>query len=135
MNGIVASRFGLLAVSVGTSQTSPLLFSPNSRLVGPTRATEMLMLGEKISAERAEQWGLIYKAVDAAARAVETHALAERLAHGPTLAYGMIRQGIRFGLQHSLMETVQLERRNQLTASRSDDFRAGVEAFQRQREQ
>jgi 2-(1,2-epoxy-1,2-dihydrophenyl)acetyl-CoA isomerase len=103
------------------------------RLIGPARATEMLMLGEKVPAERAAQWGLIYRAVDGAELGAATRKLAERLAAGPTLAYGMIRQGIRYGLEHSLMDTVQLERRHQLVASRSRDFREGVEAFRGKR--
>jgi 2-(1,2-epoxy-1,2-dihydrophenyl)acetyl-CoA isomerase len=103
------------------------------RLIGPARATQMLMLGEKLAAERAEEWGLIYRAVDGADLAAETRALAQRLASGPTLAYGMIRQGIRYGLEHSLMDTVALERRNQLQASRSLDFKEGVEAFRTKR--
>lgn len=103
------------------------------RLIGPARATEMLMLGEKVPAERAEQWGLIYKAVDGADLGAQTHALAARLATGPTRAYGMIRQGIRYGLEHSLMDTVALERRNQLLASRSRDFAEGAAAFREKR--
>lgn len=103
------------------------------RLIGPARATEMLMLGEKLPAERAEHWGLIHKAVEAPELPEQTRALAQRLANGPTLAYGMIRQGIRYGLEHSLMDTVQVERSNQLVASRSEDFRLGVEAFREKR--
>jgi 2-(1,2-epoxy-1,2-dihydrophenyl)acetyl-CoA isomerase len=103
------------------------------RLIGPARATQMLMLGEKLPAERAEEWGLIYRAVDGTDLAAQTRSLAQRLAAGPTLAYGLIRHGIRYGLEHSLMDTVALERRNQLLASRSGDFREGVEAFRNKR--
>jgi 2-(1,2-epoxy-1,2-dihydrophenyl)acetyl-CoA isomerase len=103
------------------------------RLIGPARATEMLVLGEKVPAERAEQWGLIYQVVEGADLAAQTRAFAQRLASGPTLAYGMIRQGILYGLEHSLMDTVALERRNQLLASRSRDFKEGVEAFRAKR--
>jgi 2-(1,2-epoxy-1,2-dihydrophenyl)acetyl-CoA isomerase len=103
------------------------------RLIGPARATQMLMLGEKLPAERAEEWGLIYRAVDGTDLAAQTRSLAQRLATGPTLAYGLIRHGIRYGLEHSLTDTVALERRNQLLASRSGDFREGVEAFRNKR--
>lgn len=103
------------------------------RLIGPARATEMLMLGEKLPAGRAEQWGLIHRAVEGGELAAQTHALAQRLAVGPTLAYGMIRQGIRFALEHSLADTVALERRNQLLASRSRDFAEGAAAFRAKR--
>jgi 2-(1,2-epoxy-1,2-dihydrophenyl)acetyl-CoA isomerase len=103
------------------------------RLVGPARAIEMMILGERIPAEQAEHWGLIHKAVDDAELKGVTHALADRLATGPTRAYGMIRQGIRHGLEHSLMDTVQLEWCNQLAASRSRAFTEGVEAFRAKR--
>lgn len=103
------------------------------RLIGVARTTELLMLGEKLPATKAEEWGLLYKVVAADSLDDEVERLATRLAQGPTLAYGLIRQGIRFGLEHSLMETVQVERRGQLQTARSRDFQEGVEAFQSRR--
>ena len=58
------------------------------RLIGKARATEMMMLGEKIPAEKAESWGLIYKAVENDALMDEAKTLAKRLADGPTVALG-----------------------------------------------
>jgi 2-(1,2-epoxy-1,2-dihydrophenyl)acetyl-CoA isomerase len=103
------------------------------RLIGRARAQAMMMLGERISAEQAERWGMIYKVVDDAALATESRALATKLAAGPTLAYTMIRQGIRSALEESLTETLRLERFNQLRAGRSADFAEGVAAFQAKR--
>jgi 2-(1,2-epoxy-1,2-dihydrophenyl)acetyl-CoA isomerase len=103
------------------------------RLVGRARAQAMMMLGERIPAEQAEQWGLIYKAVDDDALAAESRALASRLAAGPTVAYGMIRQAIRTAMESPLTETLALERRNQARAGRTEDFREGVAAFQAKR--
>ncbi len=104
------------------------------RLIGIARATQMMMLGERVAADRAEQWGLIYKALDAAELAAVTRSMAEKLANGPTRAYAMIRHGIRYGLQHSLTDTIHLERQHQLIAGRTEDFREGVEAFRAKRQ-
>ena len=64
------------------------------RMVGKARATEMMMLGEKIGAEQAADWGMIYKCVEDDALATEAQALATRLANGPTAAYATMRKNI-----------------------------------------
>lgn len=84
-------------------------------------------------AGRAEQWGLIYKAVPPEDLARASDELTERLAKGPTQAYGLIRQGLRRSMEGSLTETLRLERRNRRLASRTDDFAEGVAAFQSKR--
>jgi 2-(1,2-epoxy-1,2-dihydrophenyl)acetyl-CoA isomerase len=103
------------------------------RLVGLARAKEMMMLGERISAEKAEQWGLIYKMVEDQALAAETQKLAERFANGPTRSYAMVRHAIHYGLERSLTETIRLERFNQRTAGNSPDAREGMDAFRNKR--
>jgi 2-(1,2-epoxy-1,2-dihydrophenyl)acetyl-CoA isomerase len=103
------------------------------RLIGKARAQAMMMLGERISAQQAEQWGMIYKAIDDAALADESAALTARLAAGPTRAYALIRSGIRESMQCSLTESLAIERRNQLQAGRTADFREGVAAFRDKR--
>lgn len=103
------------------------------RLVGRARAQAMMMLGERIPAEQAEQWGLIYKVVDDEAFGRETQALATRLANGPTRAYALLRQALRTSLECSLTETLRIERFNQLQAGRTADFSEGVAAFQARR--
>ncbi|HEX2493071.1 MAG TPA: enoyl-CoA hydratase-related protein [Steroidobacter sp.] len=96
------------------------------RLVGRARAQAMMMLGERIGVEQAEQWGMVYKTVEDAALANEADALALKLANGPTRAYAMIRQAIRASLECSLTEALHIERWNQLQAGRTEDFKEGV---------
>jgi 2-(1,2-epoxy-1,2-dihydrophenyl)acetyl-CoA isomerase len=103
------------------------------RLIGKARAQAMMMLGERISAEKAEQWGMIYRVVEDAALADEARALVAQMAAGPTRAYGMIRDAVRFSLDATLAESLALERRNQGVAGRTEDFREGVAAFQAKR--
>ncbi len=103
------------------------------RLVGKARAQAMMMLGEKIPAETALDWGMIYKVVDDAELQAEARALAARLAKGPTRSYALIRQGIRDCLDKPLTEALMVERRNQMTAGRTSDFGEGVTAFLQKR--
>ena len=99
------------------------------RLAGRARAQAMMMLGERIGAEQALDWGMIYKVVDDDALMAEANAMAARLAKGPTRAYALIRQGIRDCLDKPLTEALMVERRNQLAAGRTADFVEGVSAF------
>jgi 2-(1,2-epoxy-1,2-dihydrophenyl)acetyl-CoA isomerase len=103
------------------------------RLVGRARAQAMMMLGERISAEKAEEWGMIYRVVDDEALARETHQIASKLAKGPTQAYAMLRHALRTSLESSLTETLRLERVNQERAGRTQDFLEGVAAFRGKR--
>jgi 2-(1,2-epoxy-1,2-dihydrophenyl)acetyl-CoA isomerase len=103
------------------------------RLIGRARAQAMMMLGERVSAEQAEQWGMIYKTVDDSALSSVSRGLATKLAAGPTRAYALIRHGIRAALERSLTETLRLERHHQLHAGRTEDFAEGVAAFKEKR--
>jgi 2-(1,2-epoxy-1,2-dihydrophenyl)acetyl-CoA isomerase len=103
------------------------------RLAGRARAQAMMMLGERIPAEQAEQWGLIYRVVDDAALPAEMHGLASRLATGPTQAYRLIRQGLRAALESSLTETLRRERLNQMQAVCTEDALEGAAAFRSKR--
>ncbi|QCP50368.1 2-(1,2-epoxy-1,2-dihydrophenyl)acetyl-CoA isomerase [Trinickia violacea] len=115
-----------LVPDVGSSWLLP-------RLIGRARAQAMMMLGERIAAERAEAWGMLYKVVDDDALAAESLELARKLAGGPTHAYALIRHGIRFALDHSLTEALALERRHQRLAGQTRDFAEGVAAFREKR--
>jgi 2-(1,2-epoxy-1,2-dihydrophenyl)acetyl-CoA isomerase len=99
------------------------------RLVGKARATEMMMLGERIPADKAEAWGLIHKAVDDAELMREAMALAERLAAGPTRALGLMRQGIARALEQSYAEALAMEATHQMIAADTADAREGGMAF------
>jgi len=103
------------------------------RLVGKARATAMMMLGERIKAEQAESWGLIWKAVDDEALMTEARAVAQKLAKGPTLAHALIRQGVRASLESSLADSLRMERDHQRIAGRTADFAEGVKAFMEKR--
>ncbi len=103
------------------------------RLAGRARAQAMMMLGERIPAEKAEDWGLIYKCVDDADLMPAATAIAQKLAKGPTQAYALIRQGIRACMDSTLTEGLMVERRNQLLAGRTGDFAEGVAAFLQKR--
>lgn len=103
------------------------------RLMGRARAQAMMMLGERIPAEKAEAWGMLYKVVNDDALRTEALAMARRLAAGPTLAYSLVRRGVRYSLDHSLTEALQMERQHQRLAGASDDFVEGVAAFREKR--
>ncbi len=99
------------------------------RQVGKARATEMMMLGERIAAEKAEQWGLIHRAVDDADLLPQATALAERLANGPTRALGLMRQGLGRAMAQSYEEAMATEAAHQALAGDSADAREGGTAF------
>ncbi len=99
------------------------------RLIGRARAAQLMMLGERLPAEQAVEWGLIYKAVDDAVLADEALALARRLANGPTKALGLMRRGLAHAMESDFPQALQRERENQREAGRSADFREGVQAF------
>ena len=103
------------------------------RLAGRARAQAMMMLGERIPAETAEAWGMIWKCVDDDQLIPTARDIAARLANGPTRAYALIRQGIRDCLDSTLTEALATERRNQLAAGRTADFVEGVTAFLQKR--
>ena len=99
------------------------------RLAGRARATAMMMLGERVPAEQALEWGMIYQVVDDADLMATARAFAARLAAGPTVAYGLMRQAITDGLASTLTETLARERRDQFVAGRTADHAEGVAAF------
>ena len=99
------------------------------RLAGRARAMEMMMLGERIPAEKAADWGLISRVVEDAELESEAAALAARLAQGPTIAYGLLRRLARDAEQLPLSDALRAERIAQREAGRTDDFKAAVMAF------
>ena len=100
-----------------------------ARLVGKARATEMMLLGDKISAATAAEWGMIYKAVDDAALIDEAMALATRLAAGPTVALGVMRRNLAAALDGTYAEALAREASGQHLAGDSADAREGGRAF------
>jgi 2-(1,2-epoxy-1,2-dihydrophenyl)acetyl-CoA isomerase len=101
--------------------------------LGNARATGMMMLGEKVSAEQAENWGLIWKCVPDDDLMSETDKLAHKLAAGPTKSYGLIKQLIRAADQNSLPSQMQLESELQEQVRDSEDVAEARNAFAEKR--
>ena len=99
------------------------------RLIGKARAMRMMMLAEKISADQALEWGMIHDAVPDDSLMDEALSLAGRLASGPTLAYGLIRQEVHEALESDFETALEAEARNQRTAGKSKDCAEAVAAF------
>ena len=115
-------------------------FSPDSgatwllpRLVGVARAKQMLLLGDKVSAADAADWGLIYQAVLPADLDRATDELLTRLADGPTVALGLAKQAIHYGQHASLSESMTQELFGVELSCRTNDFKEGLAAFREQR--
>jgi len=104
-----------------------------ARLVGKARATEMMLLGEKISGEKAADWGLIYKCVEDEALMDEAKALAARLAGGPTVALGIMRQNLANALEQDYATALRGEAEGQRVAGDSGDAREGAISFLQKR--
>lgn len=104
-----------------------------TRLVGRARATEMMLLGEKIGADRAADWGLIHKAVADEQLLPEATALADRLAAGPTVALGIMRRNIAAGLDGGYLDALNREAAGQRRAGGTGDAMEGAAAFLQKR--
>lgn len=99
------------------------------RLIGKARATEMMMLGEKVPAAKALDWGMIYKVVADDALDAEAFALAERLAAGPTVSYGLLKRGLAHALESDYAGAMLREAENQRAARRTSDSKEGGLSF------
>jgi 2-(1,2-epoxy-1,2-dihydrophenyl)acetyl-CoA isomerase len=119
------SKIGLVPDSGGT------YFLP--RLVGTARAMGLALLGEKLSAEDAERWGLIWKVVDDENLLPGATTLARALAAGPTKGYGLLKKALYASPGNSLDAQLDLERDLQRKAGFSEDYREGVSAFMQKR--
>jgi 2-(1,2-epoxy-1,2-dihydrophenyl)acetyl-CoA isomerase len=100
-----------------------------ARAVGRSRAMEMMLLGEKIHAEKAFQWGLINRIVPDADLANAAAMLASELAAGPTTTLSLIRSIAWSALDNDWQAQLTEERIAQRTAGRTKDFTEGVSAF------
>ena len=100
-----------------------------ARILGEARAKALALTAEPLSAERAAEWGLIWKVFEDDALAVEALALATSLAAGPTLSLGMTKALIQAATTDSLDNHLDLERDCQQIAGRSEDYKEGVLAF------
>ena len=103
------------------------------RMVGKARATQMMMLGEKIGGEQAADWGLIYKCVEDDVLMAEARALATRLANGPTVSYAIMRKNILTAMENSYAEALLAEAEGQRIAGGTADAVEGGMAVMQKR--
>jgi len=114
-------KIGLVPDSGGT------WFLP--RLVGTARAMGLALLGDKLPAEQAAAWGLIWKCVDDAEFAATVDALVAQLAQAPTRGLAAIKRALHAAEHMPLDGQLDLERDAQRELGYSDDYREGVAAF------
>jgi 2-(1,2-epoxy-1,2-dihydrophenyl)acetyl-CoA isomerase len=103
------------------------------RLVGSARARGLAMLAEPISAETAEAWGMIWKAVDDDKLEAEVSAVAGKLAQAPTYGLALAKKALAASSTSSLTEQLDLERDLQRLAGASPDAAEGIGAFLQKR--
>ncbi|MGW2931815.1 2-cyclohexenylcarbonyl CoA isomerase [Streptomyces sp. NPDC055722] len=111
-----------LTADSGTSWTLP-------RVVGPSRAADLLLFPRSISAQQAYEWGIANRLVPASELRAEAEKVARSLAEGPTLAYAALKESIAYGLSHSLDEALEKEDELQGRAGASHDHGIAVQAF------
>ncbi|MER6024562.1 enoyl-CoA hydratase-related protein [Streptomyces sp. NPDC001851] len=111
-----------LTADSGISWTLP-------RVIGPSRAADLLLFPRSISAQDALELGIANRVVPAAALRAEAEKTARALAAGPTVAYAAIKEAVAYGLTHSLAETLEKEDELQTRAGRSEDHAIAVQAF------
>lgn len=117
----VFCNIGLLPDSGGTWML------PN--MIGLARAKGLALLGDKLPARKAEQWGLIWRCVEDEALMSEARQMAAHLATRPTAGLAKIKRALNDGASNTLDQQLDLELKLQTLAGRSDDYREGVAAF------
>ena len=99
------------------------------RLVGQARALGLALIGEPLPAEKAAEWGMIWKAVEDEALDLEVDAIANKLASLPPLGLAAIKEMIRTSWQYSLDEELQRQAGTMRRLGFTEDYREGVAAF------
>ena len=99
------------------------------RLVGKARSVELSLMGEKLPADKALEWGLVNRVHEDADLMPETMKLAHELANGPTIALSLIRKMYWDSPGNSFEEQLNLEFESQGIAGAAEDFKEGVTAF------
>ena len=103
------------------------------RAIGVPRARALALLGEPLAAETAAQWGLIWKCVEDDALPRDAMDLAQRLARGPAVSLGLIKEQIEVGWGSSLGQVLDNEAVAQSRAFATEDLREGAAAFVQKR--
>ncbi|GAA4275817.1 enoyl-CoA hydratase-related protein [Aquimarina mytili] len=115
------SKIGLIPDSAGT------FFLP--RLIGLQKASALMMLGDKVSANEAEQLGMLYKVFSVETFEEEVDKLALKLAHMPTKALGLTKRLLNQSMVNNLEQQLNMESDLQIEAAESEDYSEGVNAF------
>jgi 2-(1,2-epoxy-1,2-dihydrophenyl)acetyl-CoA isomerase len=115
------SKIGLIPDSGGT------FFLP--RLIGFQKASALMMLGDKISAEEAERIGMIYEYYTSDCFEAEASALAEKLARMPTKGLGLTKRALNYSFTNDLSTQLAIEDQLQTAAGLTEDYNEGVQAF------
>lgn len=119
------ARIGLIPDSGGTWVLP--------RLVGQARARGLALLAEPLSAEKAEAWGLIWRAVDDDVLMTEAEKLCTHFASAPTVGLGLIKRALDAAEGNDFSIQLDLERDLQREASMTPDYAEGVRAFMEKR--
>ena len=122
------TRFNLAYINLGTSCDVGASWAL-PRLVGLRNALEIALLGDTLTASDALRLGLVNRVVPAEHLDTATDTLIERIAQGPTLAYGAMKRLMRASMDHTLPEQLAAEKDAFVHCAGTEDFRAGVEAF------
>ena len=122
------TRFNLAYINLGTSCDVGASWAL-PRIVGVRQALEIALLGEAFTVDDALRLGLVNRVVPGAELDSATATLAQRLANGPTLAYGAMKRLMRASMDHTLPEQLAAEKDAFVHCAGTEDFRAGVEAF------
>jgi len=104
-----------------------------TRRLGAPRAMGLALLGERLSAQQAQQWGLIWRCVDDEQLMPEVNQLADMLATGPTRGYARTKQAIYAAEQNALEQQLATESAFQRELGQTDDYAEGVAAFTEKR--
>jgi 2-(1,2-epoxy-1,2-dihydrophenyl)acetyl-CoA isomerase len=119
------TRIGLMPDAGGT------WFLP--RQMGIAKAMGVALFADRISARRADDWGMIWEAVGDAEFDAHWRDRAAHLAKGPTAAYGAVKQAIRGSFDNNLVDQLAAEAHLQGQCGKSRDFQEGVVAFMEKR--
>ena len=119
------AKIGLIPDNGGT------FFLP--RLVGMARATQLAMLADRVTAQQAVDWGMIYTVVPGAELLEKALGLARTLATQPTQGLGLIKRALNASWHNDLEDQLALEAELQRAAGRTADYLEGVRAFQQKR--
>ncbi|NCT74971.1 MAG: 2-(1,2-epoxy-1,2-dihydrophenyl)acetyl-CoA isomerase [Chitinophagaceae bacterium] len=115
------SKIGLIPDSGGT------FFLP--KLIGWQRASAIMMLGDKVDAPKAEQWGMIYRSISDEQYLTEAWQIAQTLAGMPTMGLAFTKRALQWAFTHTMYEQLQNEDKLQQRAAQTNDFKEGVAAF------